>query len=80
VLRNALSLSKGKYTTSIAAKLAKRLIELKPSGRSRNRYLTDLHTKDPAIVELFHELAKVYVRKSRAGTCCKRHLRKRSRG
>ena len=64
VLKNALPLSKGGYTTTIAVKLSKRLIELNRLDEAE-QILTDLHTKDPANTELFHELAQVYVRRSR---------------
>ena len=65
VLKNALPLSKGEYTTSIAGKLSKRLIELNRLDEAE-QVLTDLHSKDPANADLFHELAQVYVRRSRA--------------
>ena len=65
VLKNVLPLSKGQYTTTIAAKLSKRLIELNRLDEAE-QILTDLHAKEPANIELFHELAEVYVRKARA--------------
>jgi predicted Zn-dependent protease len=65
VLKNALPLSKGNYTAMLSAKLSKRLIELNRLDEAE-QILTALHAKDPANAEQFHELAQVYVRKSRA--------------
>lgn len=61
VLENALAKSRGAYRNALAAKLAGRLIQSNKLA-SAERILANLHDEDKANVEIFNELARVYVR------------------
>ncbi len=61
VLENALPTSRGSYRNALTQKLAARLIGLNRLD-SAERILANLHDEDKANIEIFDELARVYVR------------------
>ncbi len=61
VLENALPKSRGAYRNALAQKLAKHLIQINQLD-SAERVLTNLHNEDKSSIEIFDELARVYVR------------------
>jgi len=61
ILENALPKSRGAYRNALAQKLAKRLIQINRLD-SAERVLTNLHNEDKSDIEIFDELARVYVR------------------
>ena len=66
VLENALPKSRGAYRNAIAQKLSKRLIQLNRLD-SAERILANLHDEDKANIEIFDELARIFVRTNNAG-------------
>lgn len=61
VLENALPKSRGAYRNALAQKLAARFIQLNRLD-SAEQTLANLHDADKANIEIFDELARVYVR------------------
>ncbi|NJM53083.1 MAG: hypothetical protein HC846_06630 [Blastocatellia bacterium] len=64
-MQNGFAKSKGDYRFAFASRLAKRLI-LVDRLTEAEKFLTELHQKNPADREIFHELTSVYVRQDKA--------------